>query len=72
MEADLIRQPAAVLGDAIAAREVSAREVTKAHLDRIAQVDDRVHAFLYVDTDGALAAADAVDAEIAEGGRRSP
>jgi len=72
MEADLIRQPAAVLGDAIAAREVSAREVTKAHLDRIAQVDDRVHAFLYVDTDGALAAADAVDAEIAEGIRRSP
>ncbi|MFM8239060.1 MAG: Asp-tRNA(Asn)/Glu-tRNA(Gln) amidotransferase subunit GatA [Actinomycetota bacterium] len=72
MEADLIRQPAAVLADAIAAREVSAREVTKAHLDRIAQVDDRVHAFLYVDTDGALAAADAVDAEIAEGVRRSP
>ncbi|MFM7597345.1 MAG: Asp-tRNA(Asn)/Glu-tRNA(Gln) amidotransferase subunit GatA [Actinomycetota bacterium] len=72
MEADLIRQPAAVLADAIASREVSAREVTKAHLDRIAQVDDRVHAFLYVDTDGALAAADAVDAEIAEGVRRSP
>ncbi len=70
--ADLIRQPAAVLGDAIAARQVSAREVTQAHLDRIAQVDDRVHAFLYVDTEGALAAADAVDGEIAMGVRRSP
>ena len=70
--ADLIRQPAAVLGDAIAARQVSAREVTQAHLDRIAQVDDRVHAFLYVDTEGALAAADAVDGEIATGVRRSP
>ena len=69
--ADLIRQPAAVLGDAIAARQVSAREVTQAHLDRIAQVDERVHAFLYVDTEGALAAADAVDAEIAAGTRRS-
>jgi len=71
MEADLVRQSAAVLGDAIAAREVSAREVTQAHLDRISQVDDRVHAFLYVDTEGALAAADAVDAEIAAGTRRS-
>ena len=72
LDSDLIRQPAAVLGDAIAARQVSAREVTKAHLDRIAEVDDRVHAFLYVDTEGALAAADAVDAEIATGVRRSP
>ena len=71
MEADLVRQSAAVLGDAIAAREVSAREVTQAHLDRISQVDDRVHAFLYVDTEGALAAADAVDADIAAGTRRS-
>ncbi|TEX51549.1 MAG: aspartyl/glutamyl-tRNA amidotransferase subunit A [Actinomycetales bacterium mxb001] len=45
--------------------------MTQAHLDRISQVDDRVHAFLYVDTEGALAAADAVDAEIAAGTRRS-
>ena len=37
-------------------------EVAQAHLDRIAAVDGRVHAFLHVDTDGALAAAQAVDA----------
>jgi len=41
----------------IAAGEVSAVEVAQAHLDRIAAVDQRVHAFLHVDTDGALAAA---------------
>ena len=34
---------------------------TQAHLDRIAAVDERVHAFLHVDTEGALAAARAVD-----------
>ena len=61
MDADLIRQPATVLAAAIAAGEVSAREVAEAHLDRIAAVDDRVHAFLHVDREGALAAADAVD-----------
>ena len=36
-------------------RDVSAVEVTEAHLDRIAAVDDRVHAFLHVDAEGALA-----------------
>ncbi|WP_373292819.1 Asp-tRNA(Asn)/Glu-tRNA(Gln) amidotransferase subunit GatA [Mangrovihabitans endophyticus] len=41
--------------------EVSAVEVTTAHLDRIATVDERVHAFLHVDREGALRAAEAVD-----------
>ena len=58
---DLTRMTAAELGAAIAAGDTSAVEVTRAHLDRIAAVDDRVHAFLHVDTDGALAAARAVD-----------
>ena len=52
---------AAELAAALAAGEVSAVEVTQAHLDRIAAVDDRVHAFLHVAADGALAAARAVD-----------
>ena len=72
MESDLIRQSAVVLAEAIAEGEVSAREVTQACLDRIAAVDDRVHAFLYVDTDGALAAADAVDASRARGESLGP
>jgi len=71
-EADLVRQSAAVLAQAIAAGEVSAVEVAHAHLDRIADVDDRVHAFLHVDTEGALAAARAVDAKRAAGDRLGP
>ena len=72
MESDLVRQSAAVLAEAIAEGEVSAREVTQACLDRIAAVDDRVHAFLYVDTEGALAAADAVDASRSRGDSLGP
>ena len=59
--ADLTRQSAAVLAGAIAAGEVSAVEVATAHLERIAAVDERVHAFLHVDEGAALAAARAVD-----------
>jgi len=58
---DVTRASAAELGRFLAAGETSAVEVTQAHLDRIAAVDDKVHAFLHVDTDGALAAARAVD-----------
>jgi aspartyl-tRNA(Asn)/glutamyl-tRNA(Gln) amidotransferase subunit A len=59
---DLVRLTAADLGARIAAREVSAAEVAQAHLDRVAAVDDRVHAFLHVDEEGALAQARRVDA----------
>lgn len=72
MESDLIHQNAATLAQAIAEGEVSSREVTQAHLDRIAAVDDRVHAFLHVDSEGALAAADAVDARRAAGEELGP
>ena len=64
---DLTRSTAADLAALIATREVSAVEVTRAHLDRIGEVDDRVHAFLQVDTERALAAAEAVDVKIATG-----
>ena len=56
---------AAELSAALAAREVSATEVTRAHLDQIAAVDGRVHAFLHVAADSALAQAAEID------GRRS-
>jgi len=71
-DADLVRQPANVLADAIASGEVSAREVTEAHLRRISAVDPMVHAFLFVDTEGALAAADRVDVRIRAGERLGP
>ncbi|MGN9907150.1 Asp-tRNA(Asn)/Glu-tRNA(Gln) amidotransferase subunit GatA [Phytohabitans sp. LJ34] len=52
---------AAQLAGVIASGEASATEVTEAHLARIAEVDDRVHAFLHVDAEGARAAALEVD-----------
>ncbi len=43
--------------------QVSARELTRAYLDRIASVDGNVKAYLLVDEEGAMAAAAAVDAK---------
>ena len=48
-------------------REASAREATQACLDRIARVDDRIHAFLSVNAADALAQADAADRQLAAG-----
>ena len=53
--------------DLLRRREVSSRELTSAALDRIAEVDARVHAFLTVTPEHALDQADAADARIAEG-----
>ncbi len=58
---ELTRMTAAGLAAAIAAGETSAVDVTRAHLDRIDALDDRVHAFLHVAPDAALDAARAVD-----------
>ncbi|MGN6598689.1 MAG: Asp-tRNA(Asn)/Glu-tRNA(Gln) amidotransferase subunit GatA [Actinomycetes bacterium] len=57
----LVGATAAELAASIAAGDVSAVEVTQAHLDRISAVDPEVHAFLHVDGEAALAAARAVD-----------
>ena len=43
--------------------QISARELTRAYLDRIAAVDGQVKAFLLVDEAGAMAAAATVDAK---------
>jgi aspartyl-tRNA(Asn)/glutamyl-tRNA(Gln) amidotransferase subunit A len=69
---DLTHATAAELGRRLAAREVTSVEVTQAHLDRIDAVDKSVNAFLYVDTDGALQAAAAVDARRAAGETLGP
>jgi aspartyl-tRNA(Asn)/glutamyl-tRNA(Gln) amidotransferase subunit A len=47
----------------LASGEVSARELTRAYLDRIAAVDRHVQSFLLVDEQGAMASAAAVDAK---------
>src|SRR4051794_41355600 len=66
---ELTRRTAAELAGLLAAGEVSAVEVTQAHLNRIAAVDGPtaagapgVHAFLHVAAEQALADAAAVDA----------
>ncbi len=69
---DLTRQSAATLASAIARKEVSSEEVTRAHLERIFQVDERVHAFLYVDPESSIARAREVDQQLAKGERSSP
>ena len=69
---DWTRRSAAELADALAAGETTSLEVTQAHLDRIAAVDGPVHAFLHVDTEGALAQAEAADERRAAGDPASP
>ncbi|WP_285709781.1 Asp-tRNA(Asn)/Glu-tRNA(Gln) amidotransferase subunit GatA [Microtetraspora sp. NBRC 16547] len=69
---ELLRKTAEELGRLIAAREVSAAEVAQAHLDRIAEVEPKVNAFLHVNADAALAQARAVDERIARGEKLGP
>ena len=61
MTNELTRASAADLAHLLATREVSAVEVTQAHLDRTDAVDGAVHAYLHVDGQGALAQAAEVD-----------
>jgi aspartyl-tRNA(Asn)/glutamyl-tRNA(Gln) amidotransferase subunit A len=68
----LIKTTAAELSRRLAEREVSAVEVATDFLDRIGAVDERVHAFLHVDAEGALAAARAVDEARARGEELGP
>ncbi|WP_066942850.1 Asp-tRNA(Asn)/Glu-tRNA(Gln) amidotransferase subunit GatA [Microtetraspora fusca] len=69
---ELLHKTAAELGRLIAAREVSAVEVAQAHLDRIAEVEPKVNAFLHVDAETTLAQARSVDERIAGGERLGP
>ena len=69
---ELTRMTAAELSAALSEGDVSATEVTRAHLDRIAAVDDRVHAFLHVAADSALEQARDIDARRHNGENLSP
>ncbi|MEO3808508.1 Asp-tRNA(Asn)/Glu-tRNA(Gln) amidotransferase subunit GatA [Sphaerisporangium sp. B11E5] len=68
----LTRKTAAELGELMAAGEVSSVEVTQAHLDRVAEVDGKVNAFLHVAAEAALEQARSVDARRAAGERLGP
>jgi aspartyl-tRNA(Asn)/glutamyl-tRNA(Gln) amidotransferase subunit A len=67
VNSDITRLSAAELAHALDSREVSSVEAVQAHLARIATVDADVHAYLHVDGEGALAAAQAVDQRRAAG-----
>ena len=68
----MIHATAVEMAKALAAKEISSVDLTKAHLDRIAEVDSQVKAFLHVDAEGALAQAQVVDEKIASGQTLSP
>ncbi|MFF7701647.1 amidase [Streptomyces lydicus] len=53
-------------------REISAREVVQAHLDRIERVNPAVNAIVTLDAEGALAAAAEADARLARGAEVPP
>ncbi len=60
------------VAQAIAQKRLSSREVTQSCLDRIAQWQPRLNAFMAVDVDAALVAADAADARLANGKPSGP
>ena len=68
----MIRNSAAEMAAKLNAGEITSVELTQLHLDRIAAVDTDVHAFLFVNNEGALAQAAKVDAKRAAGEKMSP
>jgi aspartyl-tRNA(Asn)/glutamyl-tRNA(Gln) amidotransferase subunit A len=55
------------VAQAIAQKHVSSREATQSCLDRIARCEPRLNAFISIEADEALKAADAADAALAQG-----
>jgi fatty acid amide hydrolase len=68
----LWRQSATTLSAMLGRREVGARDVLRAHLERIDAVDGRIHAFTEVLREQAQADAEASDARRARGEERGP
>jgi amidase len=69
---DLCFRPATELAAMVRAREISARELLDAHLDRIERVNPGLNAIVTLDVDGARAAAEAADAVLAAGDEVGP
>src|SRR5277367_3933734 len=60
------------VAQAIAAKQLSSHEVTRSCLHRIAQWQPRLNAFMSIEAEAALNAADAADAALAKGNHRGP
>ncbi len=67
MHDELCSRPATELAALVRSREISARELLEAHLDRIERVNPPLNAIVTLDAEGARAAADAADAALAAG-----
>jgi aspartyl-tRNA(Asn)/glutamyl-tRNA(Gln) amidotransferase subunit A len=67
MTIDFLRQPVTELAEAVRLGKISARELVEHSLSRIDDRNDDVNAFVAVDGDAALAAADKVDQRVAAG-----
>ena len=61
-DSDLMFRPAVELAAMVRSGEISSRELVGVSLDRIAELDPGLNAFVDVDREGALAAADAIGA----------
>ncbi|NBO51102.1 MAG: Asp-tRNA(Asn)/Glu-tRNA(Gln) amidotransferase GatCAB subunit A, partial [Actinobacteria bacterium] len=68
----LIRESASKMAEALANKEVSAVELTNQHFEQIEAVDKDVHAFLYLDKEGAISQAADIDKRRAAGEKLSP
>ncbi len=60
------------LGKKIAAGEITSVEATKAYLDAIGAKDKEINAYITVDTEGAIKAAEEADRKIASGELKGP
>jgi amidase len=69
---DLCLRPATELAAMVRAREISARELLDAHLERIERINPGLNAIVTLDVEGARAAADAADAVLAAGDEVGP
>lgn len=69
---DLVFATAADQARWVASRAITAVDLTRAYLDRIAVVDDSIGAYLAVDADGALGRAAQIDEALARGDELGP
>jgi Asp-tRNA(Asn)/Glu-tRNA(Gln) amidotransferase A subunit family amidase len=69
--ADVAFAPVAVQSEWLRRKEISSTELTKLYLERIEQLDPKLHAVITLTTERAMKAAAAADADLAKGRRRS-
>jgi amidase len=62
MQSDVLFEPATELARLVKAGELTSRELTEASFERIEALDPDLNAFVHLDREGALAAADAIEA----------